>query len=151
MRPAFRLLLAFLVGAALALGTTLIYRYGAALPMPWLRYLPEHAASCVLLFCDLCVGLVPAYLIGRQLFRHVSRLPWVAILAGLPWVVLSTYRDYSAIRELQLHPSFPAALQATLHSWSFLPGMLIALLSVPVGLWLAFVIGQGVTGEPSSA
>jgi hypothetical protein len=139
MRPASRLLLAFLVGVALATGMVFIYGYWAALPMPWLRLLPKHAASCILLICDLCVGIVPAYVIGRQLFRYVSPVLWAAVFAGLPWVVLSIYYDYSAIRYLQLHPSFPSALQATLHSWLFLPGMLVTLLSVPAGLCLAFV------------
>lgn len=106
--------------------------------MPWLRFFPRHAASYVLLFGDLCVGIVPAYVVGRQLFRYVRHVPWAAVLAGLPWIVLSAYYDYSAIRGLQLHPSFPAALHATLHSWLLLPGMLVSLLSVPLGLCLAF-------------
>jgi hypothetical protein len=45
MRPPSRLLLAFLVGVALATGMVFIYGYWAALPMPWLRLLPKHAAS----------------------------------------------------------------------------------------------------------
>jgi hypothetical protein len=102
--------------------------------------LTEARSKLILLIWDLCVSIVPAYVIGRQLFRYVSPVLWVAVFAGLPWVVLSIYYDYSAIRYLQLHPSFPSTLQATLHSWLFLPGMLVTLLSAPAGLYLAFLI-----------
>jgi hypothetical protein len=132
------LVLVFLVGVALATGIELFYGYLAAVPMPWLHVLGKHSASCILLFLDLCTAVVPAYLVGRLIFRHVSHLLRAAILVGLPWVVVCIYYDYEGIRELQLHPAFPSALKATLHSSLFLPGMLISILSVPLGLWLAF-------------
>jgi hypothetical protein len=136
-RP-FRLLLAFLVGIALTKGVGLLHGYWAAFPMPGLRFFGKHTASCILLFFDLCVGMVPAYAIGLLLVRYVSRLLWAAVVAGLPWVVVNIYYDYESIQGLRLHPGFPSALPATLHSWLFLPGMLVSLLSVPLGLWLAF-------------
>jgi hypothetical protein len=138
MTRTFRLLLAFLVGIALVNGLGLLYGYWAALPMPWLRFFGKHTASCILLFFDLCVGIVPAYAIGRLLFRYVSPLLWAAVLAGLPWVAVNIYYDYEAIQGLRLRPGLPPALPATLHSWLFLPGMLVSALSVPLGLWLAF-------------
>lgn len=138
MARTLRLVLAFLCGVALATSIGLLNGYWAALPMPWLRFLEKQTASCVLLFFDLCIGMVPAYLIGRLTFRYVSHLFRAAVLVGLPWVTVSLYYDYEAIRELWLHPAFPSALQATLHSWLFLPGMLVTLLSVPLGLCLAF-------------
>lgn len=145
MTRAFRLLLAFLVGVALVKGMEHFEGYLAALPMPWLRLLAKHEAIGILLFFDLCMGAVSAYVIGRLLFRYVSNLLWAAVLAGLPWVVINVYYDYGAIRDLQLRPAFPFALQMTLHSWFFIPGMLVTLLSVPLGLWLAF--GPSHTGN----
>ncbi len=135
---AFRLVLAFAIGVTLVKGMELLHGYWSALPMPWLRLFGEHTASSILLFLELCVGIVPAYVIGRLLFRHVSHLPWAAVLVALPWVVVNIYYDYEAILELQLQPAFHSAFQATLHSWLFLPSMLVNLLSVPLGLWLAF-------------
>ncbi|HEY6514693.1 MAG TPA: hypothetical protein VIY50_01015 [Steroidobacteraceae bacterium] len=138
MTRTFRLVLVFLVGVALAMSIELFYGYLAAVPMPWLHFFGKHTASCILLFLDLSTGVVPAYLIARLIFRHVSHLLRGAILVGLPWIAVCIYYDYEGFRELQLHPAFPSALQATLHSWLFLPGMLICMLSVPLGLWLAF-------------
>lgn len=138
MTRTLRLVLVFLVGVALAMSIELFYGYAAAVPMPWLHFFGKHTASCILLFLDLCTGVVPAYLVGRLIFRHVSHLLRAAVVVGLPWIVVCIYYDYEGIRELQQHPAFPSALEATLHSWLFLPGMLISMLSVPLGLWLAF-------------
>lgn len=131
------LVLVFLVGVALAMSVELFYRCVAAVPMPWLHSFGKHTASCILLSLDLCAGVVPAYLVGRLIFRHVTHRLRTAILVGLPRVVVCIYYDCEGIRELQLHPAFPSALEATLHSWLFLPDMLISMLSVPLGLWLA--------------
>lgn len=147
MTRTLRLVLAFLVGVALAKGIELLYGYWAALPMPWLRFFGKHTASCISLLLGSCIGVVPAYLIGRLISRHISNLLEAAVLAGLPWIVVSIYYNYEAIRELQLHPPFPSALNATLHSWLFLPGMLVSLLSVPLGLWLAFHQSHGTPGD----
>lgn len=151
MTRAFRLLFAFPVGVALAIGMELLEGYWAALPMPWLRLLAKHEAISILLFFGLCVGVVPAYVIGRLLFRYVSNLPWAAVLTGLPWVVMNIYYDYGAIRDLQLRPAVPSALQMTLHSWFFIPGMLVTLLSVPLGLWLALGRSHTSNGAPTLA
>jgi hypothetical protein len=133
-----RLVLLFLVGVALAMSIELFYGYLAAVPMPWLHSFGKHTASCILLFLDLCTGAVPAFLVGRLIFRYASPLLHAANLVGLPWLILCIYYDYEGIRQLQLHPAFPSALRATLQSWLFLPGMLISMLSVPLGLWSAF-------------
>lgn len=138
MTRSFRPLLALSVGIALAIGTELFYGYLAAVHMPWLHFFGKHTTTCILLLLDLCIGVVPAYLAGRLIFRHVGNFLRTALLVGLPWIIVCIYFDYEGIRELQLHPAFPSALQATLHSWLFWPGMLISMLSVPVGLWLAF-------------
>jgi dolichyl-phosphate-mannose--protein O-mannosyl transferase len=137
MTRTHRLLLALLVGVALAKGMEALYGYWAAFPMPWLRFFAKHTASYILLLFNFCVGIVPAYVIGRLLFRYVSNVLWAAALAGLPWVLVSIYYDYPAIRGLQSSPALPSA-QATLHSWLFPANLLVSLLSVPLGLWLAF-------------
>jgi hypothetical protein len=138
MKRTYHLLLALFVGIALLKCMELLSGYWAALPMPWLRWFGKHTASSILLLLDLCLGIVPAYVLGRLLLRRSGRLLSTALIVGLPWVAMHLYNDYVVIRCLQLHPSFPSALQATLRSWLFLPGMVVTLLSVPLGLWLAF-------------
>jgi hypothetical protein len=136
-----RLLPALLVGVALATALEVLFGYAAALPMPWLLMVGKHIATIFSALFTLCVGLVPAYAIGRVLFRYVgSTLPQV-LACALPWVVWSVYIDYVSIAALR---TSLLGFNSAVSSWFFFPGITASLLSVPIGLWLASGTKHGI-------
>ncbi len=111
----------------------------AGVPIPQVSAHFRHDHGHLLLLLLDIVGVVPvgvlAWIVGRILFGAMgSSSPLLWILTALPWVLYAVAGEIDYIRTSGY--SFQTALSVSL-GWPSLPGLLMSLLSVPVGLWCA--------------
>jgi hypothetical protein len=144
MKRSTSYLLALAVGVLLAIVATYLAGFVAAVPIQRVSAHFRHDHHQLFLLLLDIVGAVPlgilAWIVGRILFDVIgASSPLLWIVAALPWAVFVVAGAVDYIRSSGY--SFRSALSVIL-GWPSLPGLLIGVLPIPVGLWCASRAGH---------
>jgi hypothetical protein len=130
-------LLALVVGAALAAVSIFVTGFVAALPVPGLPPQLRHDHARLILPAMDLIGELPivllAWVVGHVMIR-ATKTASLLLFVGTPWVLLGLYDRVSYLRNCGA--TLRTALSVLL-SGHYLEAWAISILAIPAGLWLA--------------